>query len=109
MKKEECCQEMAEYQSSPHVSLLIPFEPKMKNKLHLEKILSDYAAQTERDLLKKYECEKVVVVMDKLRSLIEEIDDTTHKDIAIFVNSSTKKVIYFNHSDYLQTHPYPKV
>lgn len=109
MKNPKCCEEMADYDNLPHVSLVIPFEPKMNNKSYLEKILTAQIAETEKSLLSKYESKKVMPVLKKLKALLPKIDHSTEKSIAIFVSSSTEKVIYFNHSDYLENHPYPKL
>lgn len=108
MKNPICCPEMAEYLNAPHVSLVVPFEPKMKNKIELQKVLACYAAQTEKDLLRKYEPQEVRNVMKKLKSVISKIDDPADKSIAIFISRGTEKVIYFDHSDYVQNHPLPK-
>lgn len=108
MKNLKCCQEMADYEDLPHVSLVIPFEQGMKNKSSLEKVLNSYIEQAEKDLLEKYEFQKVMLLIKKLKALIPKIDNSAHKSIAIFVNSSTEKVIYFNHSNYLESHPFPK-
>jgi hypothetical protein len=109
MKSQTCCEEIAEYESLPHISIVIPFDAKMKSKAQLEKVLSGYAAQTEKDLLRKYEPQQVMPLMKKLKMLITKIDDASDKSIAIFISSFTEKVIYFDRSDYLENHPYPKV
>lgn len=99
---------MADYLNAPHISLVIPFEPKMKNKMQLQKVLTGYATQTEKDLLRKYGADEVRNVMKKLKSVISKIDDPADKSIAIFISRGTEKVIYFDHSDYVQNHPLPK-
>ena len=109
MKSQKCCEEIVDYEKLPRVSIVIPFDPKMKSKPHLEKLLTRYAAETEKDLLREYEPQKVTPLMKKLKMLIQKIDDPVDKSIAIFVSSCTEKVIYFHHSDYLENHPYPKL
>jgi len=108
MKNPPCCQEMADYQNFPHVSIIIPFDPKMKNKPHLEEVLNSYVLQTEKDLLGKYDPEMVIPLIRKLKLLITKIDDPGHKSIALFLSKSKEKLIYFNQSDFLESHPYPK-
>ena len=109
MKNPNCCQEMADYQNFPHVSIIIPFEPKMNNKSQLEEVLTGYVLQTEKDLLRKFDPEKVSFIIQRLKSMMGKIGDPGHKSIAIFISKSCERVIYFNHSDYLENHPYPKI
>lgn len=40
MKNPICCQEMLDYENFPHVSLIIPFEPKMKNETQFKELLT---------------------------------------------------------------------
>lgn len=109
MKNPNCCQEMADYQNFPHVSIIIPFDPKMRNKSELEEVLNSYVLKTEKDLLRNYDAEMVNPVIQKLKKLIAKIDDTGHKSIALFISKSSEKLIYFNQSDFLENHPYPKI
>ena len=109
MKIPFCCQEMANYQNFPHISIIIPFNPKIKNKSHLEEVLKSYVLQTEKDLLRKYDPEMVIPLIHKLKLLIAKIDDPGHKSIALFISKSTEKLVYFNESNFLESHPYPKI
>ena len=109
MKNYPCCKEMADYQNFPHISIIIPFDPKMKNKSQLDEVLKCYVLQTEKDLLKENDPEMVNHLIHKLKLLIAKIDDPGHKSIALFISKSTEKLIYFNQSNFLENYPNPRI
>ncbi|MGN6532473.1 MAG: hypothetical protein ACTHK0_12090 [Ginsengibacter sp.] len=94
---------------NPRVSIIIRFEPKMKQKGVLENILAARAKEAEAELLQKYPAQLVNPVMLKLRNMMKRIKKDAHQSIAIFVCPLSEKVIYFTYNSYLsdfnRTHP----
>lgn len=88
-------------QHNPRISICIRFEPKMKNKCVLEKILADHAKEAEVELLNQYPEELVKPVVQKLRNVIKGIKNEAQQSIAIFVCPVSEKVIYFTYDPYL--------
>lgn len=96
-------------QHNPRISIFIRFEPQMKNKGVLEKILADRVKEEEAELLNQYPEEMVKPVIKKVQNLIKGIKNETHESIAIFVCPVSEKVIYFTYNSYLsefnKSHP----
>jgi len=88
-------------QHNPRVSICIHFEPKMKNKLVLQKVLADRAKDAEVELLNQYPEELVKPVVEKLQNVIKGIQNETDQSIAIFVCPVSEKVMYFTYNPYL--------
>lgn len=87
-------------QNFPQVSLIIPFNSKMKKQAGLFKLLSSAADKTEIELMVKYSKERVVPVINKLRHLIKSmICKPDQKTIALFVSPHSEKLYYFTPSD----------
>jgi hypothetical protein len=81
----------------PSVSIFMPFEPKMviKNKLTLS--LSKAVDKVVSELRDKHPGEMSVVVLQKLRAIIKNLNFNTHKkSLAIFVSPVFEKVYYLN-------------
>ncbi len=82
----------------PCISLIIPFEPKMKRKNDLDSAITVAVAQAEKDLMKNYPEEKALPVIKKLRRLIKNFNYAgRNKSIAIFVSPQIEKIYYFNY------------
>ncbi|HEU5366238.1 MAG TPA: hypothetical protein VFU62_11930 [Hanamia sp.] len=97
-----CCDSLADNNDhNPRISIIIRFEPEMKNQIVLQKILADRANKEEADLLNQYPAELVKPVTQKLRNLISGIKNEANQSIAIFVCSVSGKVIYFTYNSYL--------
>lgn len=81
----------------PFVSIFTGFDPKMgnKNKIRLSLIkAADIAASELRD---KFPGEMSVLVLQKLKNIIRDLDYSTHKkSLAIFVSPIFEKTFYFN-------------
>lgn len=81
----------------PAVSIILPFEPKMKQKETLAYNLKMVADKVERELAENYPDEIGVLVMQKLRTLIRGINFSTYKkSIAIYVSPVFEKVLYLD-------------
>jgi hypothetical protein len=81
----------------PSVSIFMPFEPKMviKNKLMFS--LSNATDKVISELRDKYPGEMSVVVLQKLKAIIKNLNFSTHKkSLAIFVSPVFEKVYYLN-------------
>ncbi|MGZ8559749.1 MAG: baeRF3 domain-containing protein, partial [Chitinophagaceae bacterium] len=81
----------------PAVSIIMPFEPKMSLKtgmVHSLKIATD---KVEQELMENYPDEIGLLVMQKLRAIINNLNYNTHKkSIAIFVSPVFEKVLYLD-------------
>jgi hypothetical protein len=86
---------------NPRISIVITFEPNMKNPGVLENILARRAQEAEAELLKQYPEEMVTPVMLKLRNIMKDIKNEAHQSFTIFVCPVSEKVIYFDYDPYL--------
>jgi len=89
----------AEIQAIPRITLIIPYEGKLKNQTHLDSLLRLKADETEKELLNDYPRETVLPLVNKLRNVIKKVqcaDDG--KTIGIFVSPWAEKVYYFSPS-----------
>jgi Bacterial archaeo-eukaryotic release factor family 3 len=81
----------------PSVSVIVPFEPQMSLKTELTHILKTAADKAERELKINYPTEMGVLVMQKLRGIIKNLNyDTSKKSIAIYVSPVFEKVLYLD-------------
>lgn len=81
----------------PAVSVIMPFEPKMGLKTELTHALAMAAGQVERELLEHYPPETELMMMQKLRSVIKNLNFNTYKkSIAIFLSPVFEKVLYLD-------------
>jgi hypothetical protein len=84
----------------PRVSLIIPFDSKMKKQPGLFNLLTFAADKTEKELMVNYPKERVVPVINKLRHLMESmVCKSNGKTIGIFVSPNLEKLYYFTPSD----------
>ena len=89
----------AEIQTQPCITLIIPYEGKMKNKTHLDSLLTAKADETEKQLLNNYPMETVVPLLTKLRNIIKTVPCAGQgKTIGIFISPSAEKVYHFSPS-----------
>ena len=86
---------------NPRISIIIQFEPKMKNPDVLENILAQRAREAEVELLNEYPEEMVKPVILKLRNVMKGIKKDLHQSFAIFVCPVSEKITYFNYNPYL--------
>ncbi len=84
----------------PRISLVLPFELKMKNKQALYNLLKKHADIAEQELCTNFPQDKVEPVISKLRKVIKTIECPSNgKNIAIFISPSAEKVYYFTPSN----------
>jgi hypothetical protein len=84
-------------QYSPAVSIIMPFEPKMNLKTELTHSLATAVDKVEMELMENYPGEMSYLVMQKLRTIIRNLNFTTHKkSIAIYVSPVFEKVLYLD-------------
>lgn len=82
---------------APCVSIFMTFEPKMLAKSELEMKLRQTIRKAEKDLMESYPEVKARAVLEKLRSMIKELDYTTYKkSIAIFISPDKEKLFYLD-------------
>ncbi|MGZ5219053.1 MAG: baeRF3 domain-containing protein [Chitinophagaceae bacterium] len=81
----------------PAVSIIMPFEPKMGLKKELVNSLKIAADKVEGELRENYSREVVTLVMQKLRTMIRDLNFNTHKkSIAVYVSPVFEKVLYLD-------------
>ncbi|HTL08373.1 MAG TPA: hypothetical protein VL307_08965, partial [Chitinophagaceae bacterium] len=81
----------------PAISLIIPFDPKMNGHAALTIALKNACRKIEKQLLLEYPADTVVLMMEKLSTIIAQLNYNTHKkSIAIFVSPVFEKVIYLD-------------
>lgn len=81
----------------PVISLLLPFEPKMTQRSKLTESLNNSCNKVENDLLEKYPGDTAMLMIDKLRTVIANLNFNTHKkSIAIFLSPVIEKIFYLD-------------
>jgi hypothetical protein len=81
----------------PSVSVFMPFDPKMGMKNKLMFSLSKATDKVVSELRDKYPGEMSLLVIQKLKAIIKNLDFNTHKkSLAIFVSPVFEKVYYLN-------------
>ena len=87
----------------PFVSIIIPFEPKMRMKAGFDYIINTAAEKSERELLKTYPENMTAPVIKKMHHALMRVNYSSHhnKSIGIFISPSIEKVCYFTHSTLL--------
>ena len=94
--KIDCIEIPDDEKSLPRISLIVPFDPKMRNQTGLFNLLTAAADKTESELLVNYPEEKVKPVINKLRCLVKSMAGVPReKSIGIFVSPLAEKVYYF--------------
>lgn len=99
MKDTDSHEGPAEIETKPCITLIIPYERKLRNKTHLDSLLSLKADETEKELLNDYPMETVLPLVTKLRTMLKTVRcGGKGKTIGIFVSPSAEKVYYFSPS-----------
>jgi flagellin-specific chaperone FliS len=81
----------------PCVSIILPFEPKMNLKSHLQLTLKIAVQKVRNELMSNYTIEKVNSIMHRLQDIISNLDYRTYKrSIAIFLSPQLQKVYYLD-------------
>lgn len=80
-----------------HVTIFLPFEPKMKPKADIIASLKYSFIKVKRDLEKNCQEDMALLILEKLKTIIRELDFSTHKkSIAIFLSPVFEKVLYLD-------------
>jgi hypothetical protein len=81
----------------PSVSVIMPFEPKMIVKKELLYNFKIATNKVEEEILKNYPADMGILVLQKLQSIIKNVNFNTHKkSIAIYVSPVFEKVLYLD-------------
>jgi hypothetical protein len=81
----------------PAVSIILPFEPKMSMKCELIHSLKLASGKVEQELKNNYPVWVVELMMDKLTTLVSNLNFSTQKkSIAIYVSPVFEKVLYLD-------------
>lgn len=81
----------------PSVSIIMPFDPKMNPKAEISHALKLAVDKVQREVSKNYPNELGSLVIQKLRTLLSDLNFNTHKkSIAIYVSPVFEKVLYLD-------------
>ncbi|MES2374274.1 MAG: hypothetical protein V4557_16975 [Bacteroidota bacterium] len=81
----------------PSVSIIMPFDPKMNPKAEIAHALKLAVDKVQREVSKNYPNELGRLVIQKLRTLLSDLNFNTHKkSIAIYVSPVFEKVLYLD-------------
>lgn len=81
----------------PAISIILPFEPKMSAKALLTLSLAAAVKKVEKELEENYPAEMVLLMKQKLHTIIQHLNFNTHKkSIAIYVSPVFEKVLYLD-------------
>lgn len=84
----------------PSVSIIIPYEPKMRTTTGLHSILAAAISKEEKKLLKSFPEPEAKPIIAKLNSLVRNLESNNrHLSIGIFVSPHASRVYYFNYID----------
>ena len=87
--------EVEHYQ--PAISIILPFDPKMVGKAAIALRLKDAARQVEQALLDSYSSEMVFLMMQKLKTIFDHLNFSTHKkSLVIYLSPVFEKVLYLD-------------
>jgi hypothetical protein len=82
---------------APCVSIILPFEPKMYRRSHLENRLQKVIHITEKNLLKHYPAFTVDLLTKKLTDLVRTLEYSTYKkSIVLNVSPDVQKIFYLD-------------
>jgi len=81
----------------PAVSIILPFEPKMSLKAEITQQLKFATDKVEKEIRQHYPAEIGALVIQKLRTVIKNLNFNTYKkSIAIYVSPVFEKVLYLD-------------
>lgn len=81
----------------PAVSIIMPFDPKMKSKALLNNSLKMATSKVEWELHENYEGDMAELLIEKLKAILSNLNFSTHTiSIAIYVSPVFEKVLYLN-------------
>jgi hypothetical protein len=83
--------------SQPFVSLLLPFDPKMTSKSSIESRLKIILDEVRHELFAHYDFDAAIEVSQKLKTILNSLEYSTHKrSIVVLVSSEEQKVYYLD-------------
>ncbi len=81
----------------PYISIVMPFEPKMKDQRELSLTLNNALLRAEEELQANFPNDVTETLSEKLRMILQGLDYDTHKkSLAIFVSLVFEKVFYLD-------------
>jgi hypothetical protein len=81
----------------PAISIILPFQPKISLKTELNHALKLAIEKVEKELNENYLDEMNKLVMQKLKTILKNLNYNTHKrSIAIFISPVFEKVLYLD-------------
>ena len=81
----------------PAISVILPFEPKMGQKAAIAYSLKTITDKIEQELISNYQYEIDSLALNKLKTIIKNLNYDTHKkSIAIYVSPVFEKVLYLD-------------
>lgn len=81
----------------PAVSIVLPFDPKMTGSAILKDSLRNVCDQVEKTLLKEYPAELALLLIQRLKGVLGNLNYSTHKrSIAIFLSPVFEKLLYLD-------------
>jgi hypothetical protein len=82
---------------TPVVSLFMPFEPKMVSKNEIVYKLQALLNEAEQKLIKAFSISTAKPILERLKSVIKNLDYSTHKkSTAIYVSADEEKLFYLD-------------
>jgi hypothetical protein len=82
---------------TPVVSLFMPFEPKMVSKNEIVYKLQSLLNEAEQKLIKTFSISAAKPILERLKSVIKNLDYSTHKkSTAIYVSAEEEKLFYLD-------------
>src|SRR4051812_8725302 len=82
---------------TPVVSLFMPFEPKMVSKNEIVYKLQSLLNEAEQKLIRAFSISAVKPILERLKSVIKNLDYSTHKkSTAIYVSAEEEKLFYLD-------------
>jgi len=82
---------------TPVISLFMPFEPKMVSKNEIVRKLQMLLNEAEQKLVKTFSISAAKPVLERLKSVIKNLDYSTHKkSTAIYVSAGEEKLFYLD-------------
>ncbi len=83
--------------STPCISIVMPFEPKMTSKAELQKKVDSVCSFVKSELLLHYAGDQCEREMKRLNNVIATLDYLTYKrSVAIFISNSVERVYYLD-------------
>jgi len=84
----------------PSISIIIPFEQKMSTTTGLHTILAAVISKEEKKLLQTFPENEAKPVIDKLHSLVRNLEGNNRQlSIGIFVSPHSSRVYFFDYKD----------